>query len=301
MTDVIIIGGGPAGLSAAVYAKRAGLSALVLDKGSGDCQLVKAVDVENYLGFESISGMDLQTRFVEHAEACGVQILRRAALAVEKTPVGFKVSTRKDELEARYVVIAVGRSHKKLGAPGEERFSGVGVSYCATCDGYFFKDKDVAVVGGGDSALSQAIYLSGICKRVYLVHRRDKFRAAHYLVQRAAERENIELVMSSSVTEITGDDTVSGVILEGADGDRRTLPCSGVFCAVGEVPNMKFSVEGLELDERGLILTDAYGRTNISGLYAAGDIRKKEIYQVVSAVSDGALVVEGILRAENGN
>ncbi len=296
MTDVIIIGGGPAGLSAAIYAKRAGFSVTLLDKGASECQITKAVDVENYLGFSSISGIDLQAKFTEHAKAQGITIIKKGAIAVEKTDNGFKVMTRKDEFECKKLILAMGRSHKLLGVEGEERLAGAGVSYCATCDGFFFRDRTVAVVGGGDSALSQAVYLSSFCKKVYLVHRRDTFRSANYLVERAKEKSNIEFVLNANVNEILGEGFVSGISCK-INGADKLIECDGVFAAVGEAPNMKFTIEGLARTPQGQIITDNYCRTNIDGLYAVGDIRDREVYQIITAVADGALVVEGILRS----
>lgn len=293
MTDIIIVGAGPAGLSSAIYAKRAGYSVLVFDKGSADSQLAKAADVENYLGFPSVSGAELQSTFLQHARAQGIEFVKRAVLSVEKTNEGFAVRTKKDEYFCKHLVLAMGRSHKTIGATGEERLSGVGVSYCATCDGYFYKGKTVCVVGGGDSALSQAIYLSAVCEKVVLVHRRDAFRAAKYLVDRLAEHPNIEMRMNTTVSEIFGENHVEGVILLCEEKSER-LACDGVFGAVGERPNMPFEIEGLERTPTGQIITDRYCRTNIDGLYAVGDLREREVYQIITAVSDGALVVEGI-------
>lgn len=293
MQDVIIIGGGPAGLSASLYAKRAGLSVLVLDKGGADCQVTKATEVENYLGIPSASGLELYSRFVEHVKQNDIQIIRKAVLEVENAGDVIKVRTKKDEYECKNLIIATGRSHRPLGVEGEERLSGAGVSYCATCDGYFFKDKTVCVVGGGDSALSQAIYLAGICKKVYIIHRRDSFRAENYLVERAKKLENVEFVLNANVKEILGKDSVTGVKCS-VDGEEKTVDCDGVFVSVGELPNMKFNVEGLALDEAGYIVTDGLCRTNIDGIYAAGDIRQREVCQIVTAVADGALVIKAI-------
>lgn len=299
MTDIIIIGGGPAGLSTAIYAKRAGYSVLVLDKGASECQITKATEVENYLGFENISGIDLHARFVEHVLSNDIQIIRKAALSVEKNENGFTVHTRKDAFECKRLVLAMGRSHKHLNVKGEDRLSGAGVSYCATCDGYFFKDKTVSVIGGGDSALTQALYLSSICSKVYLIHRRDEFRAARYLVDRVSSKENIELVLSATVDEIFGDSFVEGVVLNTSDGCTRKIDCSGIFGAIGEIPNMKFAIDGLNVTPNGQIITDNYCKTNIDGLYAVGDIRAREVYQIITAVADGALVIEGILNSDN--
>lgn len=295
MTDIIIIGGGPAGLSSAIYAKRAGFSVMIIDKGASECQITKAVEVENYLGFSSISGIDLHERFKEHVQNNEIPVVKKAVIEVEKTDIGFKVRTRKEEYESKYLILAMGRSHKHLGVDGEERLAGAGVSYCATCDGFFFKDKTVCVVGGGDSALSQAIYLSAFAKKVYLIHRRDSFRAANYLVERAYSKNNIEFLLNATVNKIIGDSFVTGVNLI-LNGDQQTVLCDGVFGAVGEVANMKFDIEGLNTTKQGQIITDNYCRTNIPSLYAVGDIREREVYQIITAVADGALVIEGILK-----
>lgn len=308
MIDVIIIGAGPAGLSTAIYARRAGFSVLVLDRGAADSQLAKAAEVENYLGFPSVSGAELQETFTSHAISSGIEIVRRAVLSVERynggdgesesesEVKGFKVRTRKNEYICRDLVLAMGRSHRTLGAVGEDTFSGRGVSYCATCDGYFYRGGTVCVVGGGDSALSQAIYLSGICSKVILIHRRDTFRAARYLIDRLAEHPNIELRMNSTVSEIFGDDRARGVLLASGN-DTARIECDGVFVAVGETPNMPFEIEGLERGESGEIITDGLCRTGIDGLYAVGDLRKKEVCQIITAVADGALAVEGMIRS----
>lgn len=299
MTDVIIIGGGPAGLSAAIYAKRAGLSVVVIDKGAADCQLTKATEVENYLGFSSISGIDLHMTFLAHAQTQGVSIVKKAVISVEKVDYGFRVFTKRDVFDCKYLILAMGRSHKYLGVKGELEFAGAGVSYCATCDGFFFKDKTVCVVGGGDSALTQAIYLSSFCKKVYLIHRRDEFRAASYLVKRVMEKANIELVLNSTVNEILGDNFVNGVKIV-SDGNQEVyLECEGVFGAIGEAANMKFEIDGLNKTSNGQIITDNYCKTNIDKLYAVGDIREREVYQIITAVADGALVIDGIIKSEN--
>ena len=295
MIDVLIIGGGPAGLSTAIYAKRAGLSVTVLDKGASECQITKAVEVENYLGYKSISGIDLHAQFTEHVKANDISIIKKGVVSVEKTDYGFKVHTKKDEFECKKLVLAMGRSHKHLGVKGEEELAGAGVSYCATCDGYFFKDKIVCVIGGGDSAVSQAIYLSAFCQKVYLIHRRDTFRAANYLVERAKEKGNIEFVLNATLNEICGENLVNAVNVN-QNGEERIINCDGVFGAIGEQPNMKFAIEGLQTASNGQIITDNYCRTNIDNLYAVGDIRDREVYQIITAVADGALAVEGMLK-----
>ena len=296
MFDVIIAGAGPAGLSAAIYAKRAGFSVLVLDKGGADCQMTKAVEVENYLGIPSLSGVDLYAKFLEHVKQNDIEIIKRAVLGVEKTADIIKVKTRKENYECKNLIIATGRSHRPLGVVGEEKFSGAGISYCATCDGYFFKGKTVCVVGGGDSALSQLVYLAGICKKVYLIHRRDTFRAEKYLVDRAKKLENAEFILNSNLAEIMGENSVSAIKYIDRNNEEKTVQCDGVFGAIGELPNMKFTVDGLEISEGGYIITDNYCKTNIDGIYAVGDIRQKELCQIVTAVADGALAIKGILK-----
>ncbi len=298
MTDIIIIGGGPAGLSTAIYAKRAGFSVMILDKGAAECQLTKATEVENYLGFTSIGGLELHSKFTEHVKANDIPIVKKAAISVSKNKNGFIVKTKRDEFESKFVVLAMGRSHKHLGVEGEEKFAGAGVSYCATCDGFFFKNKTVAVVGGGDSALSQAIYLAALADRVYLIHRRNEFRAANYLVQRAHQINNIEFILNSTVNEIVGDNFVTGININHG-GNTELIKCDGVFGAVGEQANMKFEIEGLATTAQGQILTDNYCKTNIKGLYAVGDIRNREVYQIITAVADGALAIEGIMQENN--
>ncbi len=295
MTDVLIIGGGPAGLSTAIYSKRAGLSVMIIDKGAGDCQLTKATEVENYLGFNSVTGIELHSIFTEHAKAHNIEIVKKAVISVEVLEDSFKVFTKKDVFECRNLVLAMGRSHKHLGIKGEDQFAGAGVSYCATCDGFFFKNKTVSVIGGGDSALTQAIYLAAFCEKVYLIHRRDEFRAANYLVKRAEQKENIEFVLNTTVNEILGDNFVSGLEIV-RDGKCQHIDCDGVFGAIGETPNLKFEIEGLNKSPNGQIITDNLCRTNIKNLYAVGDIREREVYQIITAVADGALAIEGILK-----
>jgi thioredoxin reductase (NADPH) len=254
--------------------------------------------VENYLGYPSITGIDLHSKFVEHVKANDISIIKKAVVSLEQNDAGFTVRTRKDSFDAKNVILAMGRSHKHLGIEGEERLSGAGVSYCATCDGFFFKNKSVAVIGGGDSALSQAIYLSAFCKNVYLIHRRDTFRAASYLVDRAKSIENIEFILNSTVQEILGENFVNGISVKTNDTISQ-LDCDGVFGAIGEKANLNFEIPALNTNPQGQIITDNYCRTNIPGLYAVGDIREREVYQIITAVADGALVIEGILKDSN--
>lgn len=290
MYDLIIIGSGPAGLSAAVYARRAGLKLLVLEKNpmSGG-QVLNTYEVDNYLGLPGMDGFDMGTKFREHADKLDVEFREAAALSLEDRGGHKLVRTDQGELEAKTVILATGAVHALLGVPGEERLSGKGVSYCATCDGAFFRGRTVAVVGGGDVALEDAIYLARSCEKVYLVHRRDELRGAMVLQQELKALPNVEILYSHVVEEIMGEEAVEAVTLK----DRKTeksfrLPVAGVFVAVGIRPQTEL-VQGLAAcDESGYVLAGEDCATDVRGLFAAGDVRRKPLRQIVTAVADGA-------------
>lgn len=290
MYDLIIIGSGPAGLSAAIYGKRAGLNLLVLEKNpmSGG-QVLNTYEVDNYLGLPGMDGFDMGTKFREHADKLDVEFREAAALSLEDRGGHKLVRTDQGELEARTVILATGAVHALLGVPGEERLSGKGVSYCATCDGAFFRGRTVAVVGGGDVALEDAIYLARSCEKVYLVHRRDELRGAMVLQQELKALPNVEILYSHVVQEILGEEAVEAVTLK----DRKTeksfrLPVAGVFVAVGIRPQTEL-VQGLAAcDESGYVLAGEDCATDVRGLFAAGDVRRKPLRQIVTAVADGA-------------
>ena len=290
MYDLIIIGSGPAGLSAAIYGKRAGLNLLVLEKNpmSGG-QVLNTYEVDNYLGLPGMDGFNMGTKFREHADKLDVEFREAAALSLEDRGGHKLVRTDQGELEARTVILATGAVHALLGVPGEERLSGKGVSYCATCDGAFFRGRTVAVVGGGDVALEDAIYLARSCEKVYLVHRRDELRGAMVLQQELKALPNVEILYSHVVEEIMGEEAVEAVTLK----DRKTeksfrLPVAGVFVAVGIRPQTEL-VQGLAAcDESGYVLAGEDCATDVRGLFAAGDVRRKPLRQIVTAVADGA-------------
>ncbi len=290
MYDLIIIGSGPAGLSAAVYGKRAGLSLLVLEKNpmSGG-QVLNTYEVDNYLGMPGMDGFDMGTKFREHADRLGVAFQEAEVLSLEDKGESKIVRTEDGELEAKTVILATGAVHALLGVPGEERLSGRGVSYCATCDGAFFRGRTVAVAGGGDVALEDAIYLARTCEKVYLIHRRDELRGAMVLQQELKALPNVEILYSHVVEEILGGDTVESLSLKNnKTGERLTLPVAGLFVAVGIRPLTEL-VQGLAAcDEGGYVLAGEDCATNVPGLFAAGDVRKKPIRQIVTAVADGA-------------
>ena len=286
MVDIIIVGSGPAGMSAAVYGKRAGLSVLVIEKvyyGTG--QVAESSHVDNYLGIPGINGYELGEKFRSHAEGLGVEFKDGEVIRFEKAADRWYVHLKNGEtLESKTVVYAAGAAHRHLGVPGEEEFSGKGVSYCATCDGAFFKGKDVAVVGGGNTAMDDAIYLSDICNKVYLVHRRDVFRGDATTLMKLKETENIELMVPAKVQEVKGEQVVTALQLE----DGRSLEVSGVFVAVGMQPATSILQGIVLMDDNGYIIADETGKTSAAGFFAAGDVRTKELRQIITAVSDGA-------------
>lgn len=292
MYDLIIVGGGPAGLSAGIYAVRSGLDCLILEKSEISGQIALSELVENYPGLPGVSGLELMEKYKAHASKVGVKTLITEVLSVQNEGIKKVVSTDSGEFEAKAVIIATGASPKPLGVPGEKEFTGKGVSYCAICDGPFFKEKLVTVVGGGNSALLGALFLSQVAKHVYLVHRRAQFRATKIIQEKIFSAPNIELIYDNTVREIIGipgtPSRVEKVILENLkNGEVRELPTNGVFVYVGINPNTEFL--NVEKDEKGFIKTNRWMESSEKGIYAAGDCRDTPIWQLVTAVSDGAV------------
>ena len=296
MYDLIIIGSGPAGLSAAVYGRRAGFSTLVIEKNpmSGG-QVLNTYEVDNYLGLPGINGFDMGMKFREHAEKMQAEFVEADVLGVEDSEECKLVKTAEGDYEARAVIIASGASHSHLGVPGEEELSGMGVSYCATCDGAFFRGKTVAVIGGGDGAVEDAIFLARACEKVYLIHRRDSLRAAQSLQNTMLALPNVEVCWDSVVESINGDGQVSSLtMLHKPSGERRELQLQGVFIAVGIKPNSESFIANIASDEKGYLIAGEDCATSMPGVFAAGDIRTKKLRQIVTAVADGANAVEGV-------
>lgn len=290
MLDLIIIGAGPAGLSAAIYGKRAGLELVVLEKAyMGGGQILSADKVDNYPGLPGINGFDMGMKFQEHAVSLGAEIREAQVEEITACDGFLQVRTKAETLEARTVIYATGAAHSHLGVPGEEELAGKGVSYCATCDGAFFRKKTVAVVGGGDVALGDAVYLSALCEKVYLIHRRDTFRGADSLQKKVREADNIEILYNSVVEEISGADRVETIRVKNRQSEEQTqLSVSGIFIAVGTSPKTE-PLQGLaDMDEKGYVLAGEDCATRVPGLYVAGDIRNKPMRQVITAVADGA-------------
>ncbi len=294
--DMLHINPGPAGLGAAIYAVRAGLRTAVIDRSpvSGG-QVLTTYEVDNYLGFPGLSGSELSDKFRMHADNLGVSFITADVQGVENAASEKIVHTAEGDFVANAVILATGASHSKLGVPGEEKLSGMGVSYCATCDGAFFRNRTVAVVGGGDVAVEDAVFLAGICKKVYLIHRRDKLRAADSLQKKLLSLENVEVIWNSEVKEIAGEDIVEGVsVYNNVSKTQSSLAVNGVFIAVGIVPNTKMFQGMVEMDEKGYILADETCVTSQKGIFAAGDIRKKTMRQIITAVADGANAVYSV-------
>ncbi len=300
--DVVIIGAGPAGLSAAVYAERAKLKALLLEKEyMGGGQIVTTTEVDNYLGLPGMNGFDLAMKFREHAVSMGAEFAEGKVQSLARQEEDWCVKTEDKEYLTKCVIIATGASHRMLGIPGEERLRGNGVSYCATCDGAFFRDRTVAVIGGGDVAVGDAIFLSRLCKKVYLIHRRDSLRAAKVLADRVLENEKVEVLWNMVPESIEGEEQVSHLKLRDMEKDIQTeLPVDGIFVAIGMEPNVMGVPEQVLDKEQGYIEAGEDGRTALPGLYAAGDVRTKQVRQIATAVSDGANVIAAVERYLNG-
>ena len=296
--DLAILGAGPAGICAAIYATRGKLNTLWLEKKfvQGG-QIVDTYEVDNYPGLPGITGLDLGEAMVKHAEKLGIKPKREPVLSIEEEG-GLKViRTKKNRYMAKAVILACGAAHRQLGIPGEEELSGMGVSYCATCDGAFFQDGTVAVVGGGNVAVEDAILLSRTCKKVYLVHRRDELRADKVLQDKLFKCANVEMVWDSVPTVIEGSDKVEDIKVRNVKTDEeKTIAVDGVFIAVGILPNTEKFKGLVDLDESGYIIAGEDGVTSTPGIFAAGDIRTKNLRQVVTAVADGANAVASVQR-----
>lgn len=288
--DIAVIGGGPAGYTAAIYAGRAGYTCAVFEKMSPGGQMGITSSIENYPGFSSVDGFELASKMMEQASGFGAKMKYEEVTAVELEGKIKTVKCGAKEYTCRAVVLALGAKPRLIGVPGEAKYTGRGVSYCATCDGMFFRGKTVIVNGGGDTAFEDAMYLSNVCEKVYLVHRRDAFRAAASMVRKAEAKENIEFVKNAVITEIEGD----GAVVTGAKikntltGEESFLEAEGIFAAIGRVPDTALVKGMIDLDDYGYIIADESTKTSMDGVYAAGDVRTKSLRQIVTACADGA-------------
>ena len=292
--DVLILGGGPAGLAAALYAKRAGVSVLVLERSIYGGQVTNTPTVENYPGILNISGVDLAMALYEQVTGLGIEVRLEEPVSYQLDAPAKAVATARGLYEAKAVIVANGVKRRTLGCPGEERLAGRGVSYCATCDGAFFQGAEVAIVGGGNTALEDALFLSNNCAAVHLIHRRDQFRGSPILAEAVKKRQNIHLHLNSVVEEITGEEKVAGARLRDVTtGEETRLELSGVFVAVGLAPDNAAFAGQLALDGAGYIQAGEDCRTNLAGVFAAGDTRTKEVLQIITAAADGAVAALG--------
>ena len=296
MYEVLVIGAGPAGMTAAIYAARAGYKTAILEHGVPGGQAATTDMIENYPGFpEGISGPELMMKFFEQTQTFGVEMVYEQVQSLDLTGDVKKVITDKQTLEAKAVVIASGAKPRTLGVANEGRLRGRGVSYCATCDGFFFRDQPVAVVGGGDTAVEEAMYLTKMCSSVTLIHRRDELRANKLAQSRAMANEKLTIIYDTVVDEIIGEDKVTQLKLRNKKTDEvSTLDVNGAFIFVGYLPNASFLPAELEVNEQGYIITNEEMATNIPGVFAVGDVRQKKLRQVTTAVGDGGAVMHGI-------
>jgi len=294
--ELIIIGGGPAGLTAGIYAKRAGIDAILIEKALPGGLITTTELVENYPGFpEGVSGIDLGQKLEDQAKKNGLDIIFGKAVRIEVNKGHKVVFTEENSYSTKTVIIATGSEPKKLGVPGEEDFIGKGVSYCATCDGPFYKDKNIAVVGGGNGALEEALFLTKFAKLVTIIHRRKDLRADKMLIDRAASNPKIFMKLDTLVDEIKGDEKVRSLKLTDTSSNKKSsMNVDGVFIYAGLMPNTDFVKENIKLDDNGHIITDEKLATNIPGIYAAGDVRKKILRQVVTSVADGAIALNSV-------
>lgn len=294
MYDIIIIGAGPAGLNSALYASRAGLKALVLEKMFAGGQAATTFEVDNYIGVEKTDGATLAMQMEKQAKSFGAEIKYEDVLEIDVD--NKRVKTAKNEYKTKAIILAMGANSRKLGIENEERLRGRGVSYCATCDGNFFKGKTVCVAGGGDTALEDAIYLSALCKKVYLIHRRNEFRAVKSLCDRVNENSIVEKIMESEVVKIHGDDVVNGITIKNSKTNEETkIDADALFIAIGNIPNTELVKGKVKLDDFGYIITDENMKTDKDGIFAAGDIRKKILRQIITAASDGAIAANSAI------
>ena len=290
MYDIGIIGGGTAGMTAAVYGQRAGKKTLIIEGGAFGGQITSSPNVENYPGIASVSGSEFSMNLRDHATKLGADTVTEQVTGIRDEGSQKVIVTGSNEYPCKSVILATGVTHRHLGAPGEERLAGAGVSYCATCDGMFFRGRDVAVIGGGSTALQDAEFLSNYCKKVYLIHRRDEFRGEDNIVKRLREKENVEFILSATVKEIAGEDAVEKLILNHKKtGEESELPVAGVFVAVGQIPKNEVFADVVKLDAGGFILASEDCLTSHPGIFAAGDCRTKEVRQLTTAAADGAV------------
>ena len=299
MYDIIIIGAGPAGLTAAIYARRAAKNVLVLEAKSYGGQIINTLDIENYPAYSHISGFDFATKLYEQAIGLGSEIKFEKVIEIKDNDSEKEVLTNNNIYKTKTIIIATGTENRKLGLENEDDLIGKGISYCATCDGAFYKNKVVAVVGGGNTALEDALYLTDIAKVVYLIHRRDEFRGEDTTVSLLKKKDNIKFIYNSNVTKLNADDKLVSIEVTNNNGDIKTISVDGLFVAVGRIPENENFRKLINLDNNGYVIATENCHTNIDGIYVAGDNRVKEIRQLVTATSDGAIAASEAIKYIN--
>jgi len=300
MYDILVIGGGPAGMTAAIYTRRAGKSVLVLEALSCGGQILNTPDIENYPVEAHISGFDFSQKVYEQAKGLGAEFAFEKAVEIRRQDGALAVVTAKGTYQAKAVILATGSENRKLGVEDEDRLVGKGVSYCATCDGNFYRNKVVAVVGGGNTALEDALYMADIARQVYLIHRRDSFRGEETTVERLKARENVEFVYNSTVTRLNAEKRLRSIeVTNKLDGSVRTIELNGLFVAVGRVPENQNFANLVELDESGYVLAGEDCHTSAEGIFVAGDNRAKALRQLVTATADGAMAATEAVKYVN--
>ncbi len=301
MYDIIVIGAGPAGLTAAIYARRASKNVLVLEAKSYGGQIINTLDIENYPVEAHISGFDFATKLYNQTKELGAEIKFEKVVDINDKGQVKEVITTKNTYTSKTIIVATGSENRKLGIEKEDELIGKGISYCATCDGAFFRKKNVAVVGGGNTALEDALYLSDLVNKVYLIHRRDEFRGEESTVRRLKEKENIEFVYNSNVTKLNAKERLESIEVTHKDGSTRTIEVDGLFVAVGRIPENENFAKLINLDSSGYIIANEDCKTNVAGIFVAGDNRTKEVRQLVTATSDGAIAATAAIKYINNN
>ena len=295
MYDIIIIGAGPAGLTSAIYAKRSNKSVLVLEANTYGGQIITTGKIDNYPAAPHISGYDFATNLYNQVIELGAEVKFEKAIDIENGKIK-KVVTEKNTYEAKAIIIAIGVRNRNLNIPGEKELLGKGVSYCANCDGMFYKDKVVAVVGAGNTAVDDALYLSNICKKVYLIHRNENFKASPSSVKKLKSKNNVEFILNANVTHINGKDKLDNIDIKILEKEKN-LKVDGLFIAIGQIPENNNLTKNLKLDENGYILSNKNLCTNLKGIFVAGDIRPKTLRQLVTATSDGAIAAVNAIKS----
>ena len=290
--DVLIIGSGPGGMTAAIYAARAGLRTVIFEKTSIGGQMAYTNEIENFPGIEKTSGFELASTLDKQAKSFNTEYINEEVKSIKKEGSLFSVVTSNNEYYAYTVILALGASPRNLGLESEKRLRGSGVSYCATCDGNFYRGAEVAVIGGGNTAFEDALFLANICKKVYIIHRRSEFRAEKILQEQVKKTENIEIIANSIPKDILGKFEVEGIVITDNEGNEKTIPVQGVFVAVGTIPNSEAFRDFVDVNDAGYIVTDKNMQTSVPGVFAVGDVRDTVLRQIVTACADGAIAAQ---------